>query len=108
MDCRGGCPSSREVWCRHISRGIVHDLHVLFEVGVRFCNWDLVPGSQSPGFGQGFAHERKTPKCSVDDHGDVDPGRLDIGMWESERDERGYSSGVDLVGASHHVGFSRL
>jgi hypothetical protein len=54
-------------------------------VGEGFVTETVVPGSQSRGLGQGFAHERRAPKCDVDDHVYVDPGRLDVGMWVSGR-----------------------
>jgi hypothetical protein len=42
-------------------------LRALYEVGVEFCNWDIGSRFSEPRVWPGFAHERKTPNCSVDD-----------------------------------------
>jgi hypothetical protein len=66
------------------------------------------PVRRDPGLARAFAHECKTPTCDVHRDGDVDPRRLDAGLWRAGKVGVGYSSGIDLVGPSYHVGFSRL
>lgn len=60
------------------------------------------PVRRALGLARGLHMSAKHPTCDVHSEGDVDPRRLDVGLWRAGR------SRIDLVGPSHHIGFSRL